>query len=151
MTKQGVENGRRRLFFSLKFWNDAFERLIQHLRIVIRAVFFGGFADALAPLFVRNLCFLRWHSATYSRIFMGSAKMNWLQTWATPFAILLAGALIAASVLFVDRWQISATGYGYATSGGPPNETERDAVYRLDRWTGKIQYCTIVQNLEVAC
>jgi hypothetical protein len=42
-------------------------------------------------------------------------------------AIVLAGLLIACAVLIAFRWQISA-----ATGG---------VVYRLDRWTGNIEFC----------
>jgi hypothetical protein len=45
----------------------------------------------------------------------------------SPLAIALAGALIAIAILIVFRWQISA-----ATGG---------VVYRLDRWTGNIEFC----------
>jgi hypothetical protein len=64
---------------------------------------------------------------------------------------LSAGILVAASILFVDRWQISAAGYGYSTSADVGSETERDAVYRLDRWSGKIEYCDLGAFLEVDC
>jgi hypothetical protein len=43
-----------------------------------------------------------------------------------PIAIVIAGALIAGAVLFVFRWQISAT---------------PTVVYRLDRWTGRTVWC----------
>jgi len=42
-------------------------------------------------------------------------------------AIMVAGALVAVAVMMVFRWQISA-----ATGG---------VVYRLDRWTGNIEFC----------
>jgi hypothetical protein len=48
----------------------------------------------------------------------------------TPIAIIAAGLLIAAAIVFVFRWQISAA----ANEGGV-------IVYRLDRWTGEIIAC----------
>ena len=55
----------------------------------------------------------------------------------------LAGAvLIAASILIVGRWDISAIGYGYAAGGGSQvSDTENETVYRLDRWSGRIDSC----------
>jgi|GEM_PF-1859250 len=44
---------------------------------------------------------------------------------------LVAAVLIAASILFVGRYQISAIG-----SRG--QGIDMQAVYRLDRWTGKV-------------
>lgn len=45
----------------------------------------------------------------------------------------LAGAvLIAASILFIGRWQITVS------SGG---KDAADALYRLDRWSGKTEMC----------
>lgn len=62
--------------------------------------------------------------------------------------MILAGLLaIAASILFVGRYQISAIGYGYGYANGGaeqdrnPRDVEEMAVYRLDRWTGMIDYC----------
>ena len=43
---------------------------------------------------------------------------------------LAAAVLVAASILFIGRYQISAV-----ASDGPYNRIQ--AVYRLDRWTGK--------------
>lgn len=44
----------------------------------------------------------------------------------TPGAIVLAGVLIAAAILFVFRWQVA----------GP-------APLLLDRWTGKVVACDV--------
>ena len=93
--------------------------------------------------------FLGWHGDAYGK-HKGKHKMNWIQTWATPVAILLSGFLVAASILFVDRWQISATGYGYGTSNDQRGYAE-DTVYRLNRWTGKIDRCEIGPTLQVWC
>ena len=68
--------------------------------------------------------------------------------------ILVGAIVIATSILFVGRYQISAIGFGYAIESNPDNDTE--AVYRLDRWTGKIDYClgtgfTPDRSLDVVC
>jgi hypothetical protein len=44
----------------------------------------------------------------------------------TSFAILLAGAMIASSVLAGSRWQITQSG---------------ETVFRLDRWQGVVEFC----------
>jgi hypothetical protein len=67
-------------------------------------------------------------------------------------AILVSGAIIALSILFVGRWEISATAYGYGFSGGESgtdtNETS-ETVYRLDRWTGTVEQCgTDIEKLK---
>lgn len=63
-------------------------------------------------------------------------------------AILVGCALIAASILFIGHWQISAIGFGYAAPDNPgSNDTE--TVYRLDRWTGRIEICSLNQNQNV--
>ncbi len=56
---------------------------------------------------------------------------------------LLAAVLIAAAVLLVGRYQISAIGSG--TNNGNAN-----VVYRLDRWTGRIDRCTEDSRYEKA-
>jgi hypothetical protein len=43
-----------------------------------------------------------------------------------PIAIVIAGLLLAGAILFVFRWQISAT---------------PGVVYELDRWNGDIFIC----------
>jgi hypothetical protein len=45
--------------------------------------------------------------------------------------ILAGAALIAGSILFTNRWEIS----------GAANNDNPYSVYRLDRWTGTIEYC----------
>lgn len=52
---------------------------------------------------------------------------------------LVAAVLVAGSISFVGRYQISAIGYAV-----PGFDTK--AVFRLDRWTGKIDKCTESQN-----
>ncbi len=54
-------------------------------------------------------------------------KVNW--------ETLLAAVLVAASILFVCRYQISAVGIDPSPTGGT-------AFYRLDRWTGDVVACT---------
>ena len=44
-------------------------------------------------------------------------------------AVLGGAALVAASILFVERYQLTTV------SG------ENEAIYRLDRWTGRITEC----------
>ena len=47
-------------------------------------------------------------------------------------AIIIGAALIAVAILFVFRWQITATqDYG---------------VIRLDRWTGSVTGCAVADN-----
>jgi len=55
-------------------------------------------------------------------------KASILRQFANPVAIVVAGALIAAAILFALRWQISGT-----TNGA----------YRLDAWSGKIVVCIV--------
>ncbi|MDE2267133.1 MAG: hypothetical protein KGL29_14620, partial [Alphaproteobacteria bacterium] len=52
---------------------------------------------------------------------------------------LIVAVLVAASILFIGRYQISSI--GYAVSGYSKQE-----VYRLDRWTGKIDVCAESQD-----
>jgi hypothetical protein len=54
---------------------------------------------------------------------------------------LAATVLIAASILFIGRYQISAAGSG-AQYGGT------FVVYQLDRWTGKVDRCEENQTKE---
>jgi hypothetical protein len=49
--------------------------------------------------------------------------------WGIP--VLAAGLLLAASVVFTNRWEISAV----ASSNGT-------ALYILDNWTGAVRVCT---------
>jgi hypothetical protein len=49
------------------------------------------------------------------------------------FAIVLGAALIAVTLLFLFRWEISGVG-GQA--------------YRLDRWTGRITSCNVPSALQ---
>jgi hypothetical protein len=70
-------------------------------------------------------------------------------------AILIAAGLLIAAMMFIDRWQISAIGFGYAESGGGYS-TDTEAVYRLDRWIGEIDRCyagpkRFQTNEQIAC
>ena len=49
----------------------------------------------------------------------------------TPRAVVVAGVLVAAALLFVLRWDVVAAG----GASGPP------VTYRLDRWTGAVTIC----------
>ena len=60
--------------------------------------------------------------------------------WGIDKAVLLGATLIAASILLVERYQISAVGYAYAP-GANINSQDTQVVYRLDRWTGRIEGC----------
>jgi hypothetical protein len=52
---------------------------------------------------------------------------------------LVAAVLVAASILFIGRYQISSV--GYAVPG-----YNKEVVYRLDRWTGKVDVCAANQD-----
>jgi hypothetical protein len=58
-------------------------------------------------------------------------------------AIVAGALLIAGSILFIERWQISAVGFGYAGDGERGSDTQEEKVFLLDRWTGKIEYCAV--------
>jgi hypothetical protein len=47
---------------------------------------------------------------------------------------LVAAVLVAACIAFIGRYQLSAAGYGAQNYSG-------QAIYRLDRWTGKVDAC----------
>lgn len=49
-------------------------------------------------------------------------------------AIIAGSLIVTASLLFVERWQIS---------GAATPESGVFNVFRLDRWTGKIEYCGV--------
>jgi hypothetical protein len=53
---------------------------------------------------------------------------------ATPVSILLAGAMIAAAILFVFRWEVSGT----------------LPVNRIDRWTGNVVQCNATNQMRLA-
>jgi hypothetical protein len=50
----------------------------------------------------------------------------------TPLAVIIGAALIVASVVVTEHWQIISGGY----QGISP------LVFRLDRWTGTIKVCS---------
>jgi hypothetical protein len=47
-------------------------------------------------------------------------------------AIIAGSLIVSASLLFIGRWQIS---------GAATPETGVFNVFRLNRWTGKVEYC----------
>jgi hypothetical protein len=59
-------------------------------------------------------------------------RLNW--------ETLAAAVLVAASILFVCRYQISVAGVGTQNGGDT-------YVYRLDRWTGEVVECKKDINL----
>jgi hypothetical protein len=66
--------------------------------------------------------------------------------WSREIAIVAGCALIAASILFTNRWEISATSYGYMEGN---KATTSEVVYRLDRWTGEIRSCGLNINADL--
>ena len=58
-------------------------------------------------------------------------------------AIVVGALLITGSILFIERWQISAVGFGYSGDGERGQDTQEEKVFLLDRWTGKIEYCAV--------
>src|SRR5580704_17083956 len=58
-------------------------------------------------------------------------------------AVVAGALLIAGSILFIERWQISAVGFGYAGDGERGTDTQEEKVFLLDRWTGQIEYCAV--------
>lgn len=56
------------------------------------------------------------------------------------WAVIVGAVIIAASILFIGRWQIAAVGYG---SGEGDTSTTTESIYRLDRWTGRISNCPL--------
>ena len=57
--------------------------------------------------------------------------------WVLPLIVLLSAAMIAGAVLVSGRYEIAAT----------PAET----VWRLDQWSGQLEYCGIGSNGRKAC
>jgi hypothetical protein len=55
-------------------------------------------------------------------------RQTLLMRFALPAAIVLAGALIAASIAITNRWAIS-------------NAAPQPGAYRSDRWTGQTMWC----------
>jgi hypothetical protein len=54
----------------------------------------------------------------------------------TPLAILTGAAAIAVAILVINHWQVMPSGY----QGTVP------FVYRLNRWTGVVDVCTVDPN-----
>ena len=55
-------------------------------------------------------------------------------------AILLGAAIIAASIMLMDRYDIAIAGAVYSGASGRQAAGTHD-IYRLDRWTGQIDFC----------
>ncbi len=70
-----------------------------------------------------------------------------LKRWATPATVIFSGLLVAASIVFIGRYEISAEGFGYGANGDEQGDN-REAVFRLDRWTGEIDYCLPGGDIE---
>ena len=62
---------------------------------------------------------------------------------ALVLAVLAGALIIAGSILFIERYQITAMGYGWSGGGEGGSDTSEEKVFRLDRWTGDIEYCAI--------
>lgn len=59
---------------------------------------------------------------------------------AAPLTPIIGAIIIAASVAFFGRYEISATSYGFKDD---PSNSTSEVVYRLDRWTGEIRECGV--------
>ena len=66
-----------------------------------------------------------------------------LESAVVALSLLLGASLVAGSILFIERYQISAIGYGFAGDGEHGSDNQDEKVFRLDRWTGDIEYCSI--------
>ena len=61
------------------------------------------------------------------------------------WVVLAGAALIAGSILFIGRYEITAAGYGFS-GGATAADTTDETVFRLDRWTGEIRTCSVNMN-----
>jgi hypothetical protein len=52
-------------------------------------------------------------------------------------AIIIAGALLAAAVTMTNHWQIVVA---------PAQNAPNPQVYRLDRWTGRVSSCSVINQ-----
>jgi hypothetical protein len=59
--------------------------------------------------------------------------------WRIETAIVAGAALIAMSIMVTGHYEIATLGYGYG--GGDSGSSDVQVVYRLDRWTGAVDYC----------
>jgi hypothetical protein len=59
----------------------------------------------------------------------------------TAISIVIAGVVVAASIVFIFRWEV----IGYR-GDSPVN----GSVYRLDRWTGSVAACSATVQEKVA-
>ena len=69
--------------------------------------------------------------------------------WTVEIAILLGTAIIAASIMLVSRYDIAVTGAAYnGASGGGREAAGTHFIYRLDHWTGQIDFCAATGQSE---
>ena len=72
-----------------------------------------------------------------------------LMRWTVEFAILIGAAIIATSIMFVGRYDIATSRYVYnGASGGGREAAATSFIYRLDRWTGQIDFCAATGQRE---
>ena len=62
---------------------------------------------------------------------------------ALVLAVLVGALLVSGSILFIERYQITTIGYGFLGGGEQGSDTNEQKIFRLDRWTGEIEYCVI--------
>jgi hypothetical protein len=60
--------------------------------------------------------------------------------WTIEGAIVFGAVLIAGSIMFTERWEILPSRYGHSEKVANVVK-DREYIYRLDRWTGHIEYC----------
>ena len=58
-------------------------------------------------------------------------------------AVVTGALLIAGSILYIERWQITTIGYGFLGGGERGADTNEEKLFLFDRWTGTIEYCPI--------
>lgn len=54
-------------------------------------------------------------------------------------SIAAATVLVVGAIMETGHWQLAVASYGYVGPDGV--EQQRTEIYRLDRWTGDVQYC----------
>jgi len=61
--------------------------------------------------------------------------------WTVEIAILLGAVIVAASIMLVGRYDVAVTGDVYPILGRVRQAAGTHYIYRLDRWTGQIDFC----------
>lgn len=61
--------------------------------------------------------------------------------------VLVGAVIIASSILYIGRWEITAAGYGFS-GGSSTSDTTDETVFRLDRWSGEIDSCISLRDPE---